>query len=187
MGRALTTGALLGGIAGAAILVVRGAVTIDLGIGRTVRSLGPVRWTLAASPEVVFDVIAAPYLGKTPRALRSKLQVWERGSDMVLAEHFTPSWRLTTATLETVRFERPSRIAFRLLRGPVPHVAESFELRPVEAGTELTWSGELGTDLWAAGRLWGKVVGAQWEQAVRRTLESVKAEAERRARPRRNP
>ena len=47
---------------------------------------------------------------------------------MVLAAHYTRSGRLTTTTVETVRFERPERIWFRLLRGPVPHVLERFEL-----------------------------------------------------------
>jgi hypothetical protein len=28
-----------------------------------------------------------------------------------------------------VRFERPERITFRLVRGPVPHVVETYELR----------------------------------------------------------
>ena len=56
-------------------------------------------------PELVFDVIAAPYLGRTPRALRGKLEVIERGADLVLAAHFTPvAPGLTVTTLEIVRF-----------------------------------------------------------------------------------
>src|SRR6516225_5275448 len=45
-------------------LVVRGALTLDLGIGRRTRPLGPITLTIAAPPETVFDVIAAPYLGR---------------------------------------------------------------------------------------------------------------------------
>ena len=60
-------------------------------IGRSVRPLGPVTWQIAAPPDVVFDVVADPYLRRTPRALRDKLDVWERGSDMALAAHFTPT------------------------------------------------------------------------------------------------
>jgi hypothetical protein len=101
---------------------------------------------------------------------------------MVLAAHYTPVWKLRATTVETVRFERPGRIDFRLVRGPVPHVAESFEQRATEEGTELSWSGELGTDLWAIGRLWGRVVARRWDDAVRSTVEAVKTEAERRAR-----
>ena len=101
---------------------------------------------------------------------------------MVLAAHFTPLRTVTATTVETVRFERPGRVDFRLVRGPVPHVAESFELEPVEAGTQLTWQGELGTDFWAVGRWWGKQVARTWERAVRHSLAAVAAEAERRTR-----
>ena len=156
-------------------------MTIDLGVGRRTRPLGPVSWQIAASREVVFDVIATPYLGPTPRALRDKLQVWERGSDMVLAAHFTQVRRGVTTTVETVRFTRPERIDFRVVRGPVPHLVESFVLEQADRGTELTWHGELATDLWAAGAWWGDRVARAWEKAVRASLEPIVVEAERRA------
>jgi hypothetical protein len=170
--------AALGGVSA---LLARGGLTIDLGIGRTLRPLGPLSWQIEAPPEVVFEVIAAPYLERTPRALEGKLRVVERGADLVLAEHFTQVGRLVTTTLETVRFERPQRVSFRLVRGPVPHVAEQFLLREAEAGTELEYSGELGTDLWALGRWWGERVASRWEAAVRGSLDAVKGEAERQA------
>jgi hypothetical protein len=161
-------------------LLAGGAITIDLGVGRRVRSLGPLSWEIAAGREIVFDVIAGPYLGRTPRALADKLQVWERGSDMVLAAHLTPVKCGVTTTVETVRFERPGRIDFRVVRGPVPHVVESFVLEVLEGGTRLTWQGELGTDFWAVGARWGDLVARQWERAVRASLEAVVGEAERR-------
>jgi hypothetical protein len=162
--------------------LVRGSLTIDLGVGRTVRALGPFTWQIAAPRELVFEVLAAPYLGRTPRALEGKLRVVERGGDMVLAEHFTPVGPLVATTLETVRFERPERVHFRLVRGPVPYVVEQFVLRDTDGGTELEYKGELGTDLWALGRLWGAAVAARWEAAVHASVTAVKAEAERRAR-----
>ncbi len=177
--------AAAGGLAGAAAvaygLVVRGRLTIDVDIGRSLRPLGPLTLRINAPREVVFDVIAAPYLGRTPRALERKLRVLERGVDVVLAEHFTHHRRFVTTTLETVRFERPDRVDFRLVRGPVPHVVERFELGESERGTELRYSGELGTDLWALGRWWGALVAGKWEAAVRSSLDAVKTEAERRA------
>jgi Polyketide cyclase / dehydrase and lipid transport len=173
--------ALLAAGGGGYVLVVRGALTLDLGIGRRVRPLGPIERTIAAPPETVFDVIAAPYLGRTPRAMRDKLRVWERSSDMALAEHLTTAGRLTTSTLETVRFERPHRISFRLLRGPVPHVVETYELSPAPGGTAFVYSGELGTDGWRLGRWWGDRVAGPWERAVATSLASIQAEAERRA------
>ena len=163
-------------------LTVRGALTLDVGVGRRIRPLGPVTRPIAAPPELVFDVIAEPYLGRTPRALAQKLDVWERGSDMALAAHFTPAGRAVATTVETVTFDRPAgRIGFRLVRGPVPHVVESFELRAAENGTSLTWQGELGTDLGLLGSWWADRVARAWENAVRASLEPIVAESERRA------
>lgn len=173
------------GVAGGAlgyVLVVSGALTLDLGVGRRVRPLGPIRIPIGAPREIVFEVIAAPYLRRTPRAMRAKLQVLERGSDMVLAAHFTPlADRLTVTTVETVRFEPPERVAFRLVRGPVPHLTETFELDQRDDGTELTYQGELGTDLWRLGSWWGEQVSRPWERAVADSLSDIRAEAERRA------
>src|SRR5881394_3209565 len=116
-----------------------GAVTIDSGIGRRVRGLGPVTWKIAADRETVFQVIAGPYLDKTPRSMSDHLHVWERGTDMVLAAHYTKVKCGITSTVEIVQFERPERINFRLVRGPVPHVRESFVLEVEERGSTLTW------------------------------------------------
>lgn len=180
--RAIGAGACAAGAAAGYLLVVRGALTLDLGLGRRLRPLGPIRVRIAAPRETVFDLIAGPYLGKTPRAMRAKLDVLERGSDMVLAAHFTPlSARLTVTTVETIRFERPGRVAFRLLRGPVPHLTETFELRQTEDGTELEYRGELGTDLWRAGSWWAELVARQWERTVEESLSGIRTEAERRA------
>jgi hypothetical protein len=173
------------GVAGLGILlwalVVRGSLALDLGVGRRLRPLGPLRFAIAAPREIVFDVISAPYLGRTPRALRAKLEVLERGDDFVLAAHYTQAYGLTATTVETVRFERPERVHFRLVRGPVPHVVERFELHETTDGTELEYTGELGTDLWALGALWGMAVARTWEATVESSLEAVTLEAERRA------
>ncbi|WP_406442373.1 hypothetical protein OHB00_39900 [Streptomyces sp. NBC_00631] len=115
--------------------------------------------------------------------MREKLNVLERGSDLVLAEHFTPiaGGRLTAVTVETVRFTRPERIDFRLVRGPVPQVTESFVLGEHGSGTRLMYEGELGTDLRRAGAWWGEKVAVRWEAAVAGSLASAKEETERRA------
>lgn len=160
-----------------------GAIPVDLGIGRRIRPLGPLELSIDAPREVVFAVIAAPYGERVPRAMREKVRVLERGDDMVLAAHFTPiHGGLRATTVETVRFSRPDRIDFRLVRGPVPHVLESFQLAEAEeGGTLLSYTGELGTDLWQLGSWWGDLVAKTWEAAVRASLDAAKTEAERRS------
>jgi len=62
------------------------------------------------------------------------VEVRERGADLVLAAHDTPiGARLRATTVETVRFTPPERVDFRLVRGPVPQVEETFLLTEVEA------------------------------------------------------
>jgi hypothetical protein len=175
----VAAGGLLTG-AGAYLGLVTGAVPLDLGVGRRTRMLGPLTMRIAAPREVVYDVIAAPYTRRTTRAMNEKVQVLERGTDMVLAAHYTPlRGRLRATTVETVRFTRPERVDFRLVRGPVPHVVESFQLDQDGDGTLLVYSGELGTDVWGLGERWGDLVATTWEATVKTSLESVSAEAER--------
>lgn len=179
---------LLASAAGAAgvagyVGLVTAVVPVDLGVGRRRRPLGPLSVRISADRDTVFDVLAAPYLGRQTRALADKIQILERGSDMVLAAHRTPVHRrLTAITVETVRFTRPERVDFFLVRGPVPEVREQFTLTAEGSDTVLTYSGHLGTDLWGMGQRWGRVVAAQWERSVAGTFAAVKAEAERRAR-----
>jgi hypothetical protein len=183
--RAIAATAALAGLGGGALaLLARGSLTLDLGIGRRIRSLGPLTLRIAAPREVVFDVVSSPYLRRTPRALESKLQIIERAEDMVLAAHFTQVGGLVATTLETVRFEPPSQVHFRLVRGPVPYVVEQFLLHETPDGTQLEYQGELGTDLWALGAWWGNRVAAKWEAVVEESLAAIKAEAERRGRAR---
>jgi len=162
--------------------LITGAVPIDLGIGRRIRRLGPLQVEIAAPREVVFDVLAEPYLARQTRAMAEKIEIMERSSDMVLAAHRTPlRGGLIATTVETVRFSRPDRVDFRLTRGPVPHVIEQFVLTEIDGRTGLVYDGELGTDLWALGARWGDIVAGPWQRTVVGTFAAVKAEAERRA------
>ena len=132
----LAAGALIG--AAGYRLAVSGGLAADSGLGRRTRPLGPLTFAIAAPRTTVFDVIAAPYLGRTPRALAGEIDVLERGSDMVLAAHRTPVGRgIVATTIETVRFDRPETVDFRLLRGPVPHVVERFTLQDDSGSTRL--------------------------------------------------
>jgi len=168
--------------AGGYVGLVTGRLSLDLGFGRRTRSLGPLSVEIAAPRTVVYDVAAAPYAVRRPRAMREKVDVLERGDGMVLAAHRTPvGGGLIAVTVETVTFEPPARMGFRLVRGPVPFVAETFDLEETSTGTRLTYTGEMGTDLGALGERWGDLVERSWVSAVRQSFSTIKAEAERRA------
>lgn len=181
----LLTGAGLLTAAGAAtyIGVVTGRVSVDLDIGRRTRTLGPLVVGIAAPREVVYAAATAPYAERRPRAMAEKVQILDRGEGMVLAAHRTPvGGGLVAVTVETVTFTPPAQIGFRLVRGPVPYVAETFDLLETPTGTRLTYTGELGTDLGALGQRWGDLVTRSWVATVEKSLETIRVESERRAR-----
>ncbi|MGH3344398.1 MAG: SRPBCC family protein [Carbonactinosporaceae bacterium] len=185
--RRLSTMALAGaGLAAAGYVgIVTGACPVDVGVGRRTRPLGPQSVDVRAPRGVVFDVIAEPYLGRPTRALEDKIKVLHRGSDLVLAAHYTPvRGGLVAQTVETVRFARPHRVDFRLVRGPVPHVVEEFVLTETSTGTRVDYRGEMAADLWAVGWRWSEVVARSWEAVVAKSFASIRIEAERRARVR---
>lgn len=149
-------------------------------------SLGPLTMDIAAPRETVFDVVAAPYLGRTPRAMADKLRVLDRGSDLVVADHFTPIFggRLVATTRETVLFDRPERVTFRLLQGPVACVEEQYLLESVAEGTRFTYRGRLGSNLPIVGRWWARTNARTWVSVVEDSVQQIAAEAARRSRAR---
>jgi hypothetical protein len=180
-------GTVAAGVATLVALMARGRLTLDTGWGRTVTPLRPRSVRIAAEREEVFDFLAAPYLGRTPAALREHLRVWERGEDLVVASHLSRLAGYTAETVEAVRFERPSRISFRHLRGPVPHVVESFELFEEADGTRLEYRGEIGLDFWFAGRAAARWwVVPTWDRVVGESLDASKTGVEELAARRRH-
>lgn len=171
-----------GAVYGSFILMTRGRLVLDVGWGRSYFPLGPIEVHMAAPRELVFDVIQGGYSERAPAEVKRHIKVIERAGDLVVAEHRTPLKRLDAITVETVRFERPSRVVFSLLRGPVPHVHETFELLERDGVTTLTYQGTLGADLWLFGRWYGGgIMKPAWERVVAGSLKGVKAQAEARA------
>jgi hypothetical protein len=179
------TAAAGGALAAGAVAVYRqlvdGGLTLDTGIGRRTAPLGPLTVDIDAPRDLVFDVIAAPYLGNAGAA-GDHIEVLERGTDLVVAAHRTPTGGRVAVTIEAVSFDRPTRVGFRLLRGPVPHVVETFDLDALdEDRTRLRYDGELGTDFWQVGAAWGRLVSRVWVRTVQSSLDDVRERAERRA------
>jgi hypothetical protein len=61
------------GVVGSYLLPGSGALTLDLGIGRRTRPLGPLTERIAAPAETVFDVIATPW-GRTVAHSRASIR-----------------------------------------------------------------------------------------------------------------
>jgi hypothetical protein len=183
LGLAIVAALLVLGIGALLFFMTRGWLTLDLGWGRTLHPVGPIVSEVEAAPGLVFQQISAPYLGRTPSALRGKLEVLDRGDRMVVAAHRTKLRWFESVTVESVAFEPPIRIGFRHLRGPVPHAIEEFVLHQEGVGTRIEYRGELGIDFWVLGRLAGRLwVVPAWEKAVRASLEHITVQAEQRAR-----
>jgi hypothetical protein len=101
---------------------------------------------------------------------------------MVLAAHCTPVGSgLTAVTVETVTLDPPNRMGFRLLRVPRAPRGRDLRLDETADGTRLSYSGELGTDLWRLGQAWGDLVARSWVHVVGDSLATIKTESERRA------
>jgi hypothetical protein len=167
--------------AGAAMFLAlaMGRLHLDLGVGRSRHELGPITATIRAPPALVFEIIAAPYLG---RSSSPGIEVLARGEDLVVAKHRTRVHFYTAQTVEAVEFTPPSRVGFLHLSGPVPYAIEQFVLEQTDAGTVLRYSGELGIDFFIFGRIAGRYwVRPQWQRVVSAHIEDLRERAEIRA------
>ena len=160
------------------LALAMGRLHLDLSFGRSLHQLGPITTTIHAPRELVFEMIAAPYLGRSPAAAAG-IEVLARSERLVVARHHTKVHFYTAQTTEAVDFTPPSRIGFRHLTGPVPHALEEFVLRSTDAGTELHYGGELGIDFFILGRIAARRwVRPQRERVVAAHLDDLKERAE---------
>jgi hypothetical protein len=161
------------------LALAMGRLHLDLDLGRSFHQLGPITATIRAPRELVFEIIAAPYLG---RVSAPGIEVLARSDHLVIARHHTRVHFYTAQTTEAIEFAAPARVGFRHLSGPVPHALEEFALEETDAGTELRYSGEIGIDFFILGRIAGRHwVRPQWERVVAPHIEDLKERAEARA------
>jgi len=176
---------LIAGTAGMFLLLAMGRLSLDLGWGRSFHALGPITIRINAPRDLVFEMIKAPYTGRTPGG--SGIEVVARSDALVVAAHDTKVHFYTARTVEVIEFKPPSRVGFRHLTGPVPYAVEQFALEASDGGTEIHYGGEVGIDFFVLGRLAGRYwVRPQWERTVREHLEDLKHRAEQRAAARRS-
>jgi hypothetical protein len=176
---------LIAGAMGMFLLLAMGRLWLDLRWGRSVHQLGPMTFRIGAPRDLVFEMIEAPYTGRTPGG--SGIEVIARSGALVVAAHYTKLHFYTARTVEAVEFEPPGRVEFKHLTGPVPYAREQFTLEEADGGTELEYGGEVGIDFFVLGKLAGRYwVRPQWERTVREHLEDLKERAEQRAAARRS-
>lgn len=161
------------------LALAMGRLNLDLGVGRSLHQLGPITATIRAPRELVFEIIAAPYVG---RASVPGIEVLAHSEHLAVAKHYTRVHFYTAQTTEVIDLTPPTRVGFRHLTGPVPHAVEEFVFEQTDAGTELRYSGELGIDFFVLGRIAGRYwVRPEWERAVSAHIADLKQRAEARA------
>src|SRR5918995_1968094 len=167
-------------VAGGFLALAMGRLHLDLGWGRSLHRLGPIRIRIEAPRELVYEILSAPYVG---RARNPSIDVLARDDSLVVASHLTKVHFYEARTVEAINLEPPARMGFWHLTGPVPHAVEQFRLEPQGDTTELHYDGELGIDFFVLGRIAGRRwVVPQWHQAVSQHLDDVKERAEQRSR-----
>lgn len=170
---------LLALVVGGFLALAMGRMHLDLGWGRSLHELGPLRIRIEAPRELVFEILSAPYLG---RVNNESIEVLTGSESLVVAAHLTKVHFYEARTVEAIELEPPSRMGFRHLTGPVPFAVEEFRLEADGAATELHYEGELGIDYFWLGRLAARRwVLPQWNRAVEGHLEEVRPRAEQRA------
>jgi len=107
----------------------------------------------------------------------------EETADGKLVEFETASRGRTIKTLEFLELERPRRIGYRWVEGPLEHVEEEITLEVTQdEATVMRYSGRLGASGltgWIRTRM---VVRPVFDRLVREHLETAKDVAEKRAR-----
>lgn len=170
---------LLALIAAGFLALAMGRMHLDLGWGRSIHPLGPLRIRIEAPRELVYEILSAPYLG---RSRSDSIELLARGDSVVVAAHLTKVHFYEARTVEAIELEPPGRMGFRHLTGPVPYAVEEFRLEADGEATELYYGGELGIDYFWLGRIAARRwVVPQWNRAVEGHLEEAKSQAEQRA------
>jgi hypothetical protein len=166
-------------VGGAFLALAMGRLHLDLGWGRSMHELGPLRMRIEAPPELVYEILSAPYLG---RARSESIEVLVGSDSLVVAAHLTKVHFYESRTVEVIDLEPPSRMGFRHLTGPVPQATEEFRLERDGGATDLRYRGEIGIDYFLLGRIAARHwVLPQWNRTVEDHLEDVKLRAEKRA------
>lgn len=144
--------------------------------------LSPQSLYIAAHRELVYQMVTAIGKGKLPGSSMSSKLI-SKNEDTIVAEFYTKVGLVTVTTREEMKLEKPERIRYRWLKGPVKHVREEIVFNETDnGGCELAHSGEFDLKIpllgWLVGRLYIK---RQFEKIVIDHMVEIKEAAEARA------
>jgi hypothetical protein len=166
--------------------IARGRISMELGWGTSWMSLRERRIPIEAPPEVVVGVLREAARGTVPGIThRERTLVLEESGDLVVNESENDSRFGMVRAREAVRFHPEGRVSYRHLSGPLPGTEESFMVRGVDEGTELTYRGRIPVDFWGLGRLVARwLILPEYERLLDAHLAALTKTCQARARRR---
>ncbi|MGI8659124.1 MAG: SRPBCC family protein [Candidatus Limnocylindria bacterium] len=144
----------------------------------------PVRAHIAAPRELVFEMAAAVG-GSLPDGPPHASELVSRNGDVLIVRFSAPAPFRFFGFVEEVTLSPPTRIDYRVLKGPLDHVEESLEFHEDAGMTTVIYGGVVGHRIPLVARF---VAVPAYRWYMTRTLAALKKAAERRAsRSRRYP
>ena len=144
--------------------------------------ISDVQVTIEAPRELVFEMAGAVG-GTLPGGPPHHAELISRDGDLLVVRYSAPPPFRFFGFLEEVRLSRPSRIDYRVLKGPLDRVEEWLLLDEAAARrTLVTYGGLVESRIPVIGSLVERLVAAPaYRWYMRRTLAALKVAAERRA------
>lgn len=132
--------------------------------------------TIHASPEAIFDVLA-DHAGYARFPGVRKATLVRRGSPEPNGVGALRAMDLGVAQFEEeiTRFERPTRLDYRIVRSrpPVDHEGGSITLKPVPGGVEVSWTSTFHVRVPLVGGLVTRLAARQMERGFGQVLAAV--------------
>ncbi len=136
-----------------------------------------------APRELVYQTLSAFGRGKVKFDNNESSRVICRDGDTIIAEFVTKAGPFRYKSIEKVTLEKPERIAFEHLSGPLAYVQEEFVFNDLDGNTELIHNGEF---IWKRIPFFGRLGGLLYtkrafESVIEEHMEQMKQATEARA------
>ena len=141
------------------------------------------RILINAPRELVYQTMSSFGRGKVKFDNNESSRVICRDGDTMIAEFITKAGPFRYKSIEKVTLEKPERISFEHLSGPLAYVQEEFVFNDIDGNTELIHNGEF---IWSRIPFFGKLGGMiytkrAFEKVIEEHMEQMKQATEARA------